>query len=129
MNLNKEQQDWVDYNYVLAMGLLISNTVVGEFFNSYEFAIFNSGVPNRQFNVVFIKERTSKPEELLQKGEQFFEARKLPFRVSFRYGLEKDFLALLSDKGYQENRPETVMTLFDLPEKNTFQKDLTIKRV
>jgi hypothetical protein len=39
------------------------------------------------------------------------------------------FLSLLSDKGYKENRPETVMTLFNLPAKNHFQKSLNIKRV
>jgi ribosomal protein S18 acetylase RimI-like enzyme len=129
MNLDKNQQDLVDYNYVLSTGLLTSNTAVGEFFDSYKFTIFNTNVPNRQFNVFFIKERTSKPERLLQKGERFFESRKLPFRVSFRYGLEKDFLSLLSDKGYKENRPETVMTLLNLPKNNIFQKDLNIERV
>jgi len=129
MNLHKSQQDLVDYNYVLSMGLLTSNTIVGEFFDSYKFSIFNAGVPNRHFNMFFIKERTSKPEKFLEKGEQFFESRKLPFRVSFRYGLEKDFLSLLSDKGYKKNRPETVMTLLTLPENNIFQKDLKIKRV
>ena len=129
MALNKNQEELVDYNYVFSMGLLISNTWVGEFLDSYRSSIFNSGVPNRQFNVFFVKERASNPEKLLQKGEQFFESRKLPFRISFRCGLENDFLSLLSDKGYQENRPETVMTLLHLPEKNHFQKDLSIKRV
>jgi hypothetical protein len=88
MNLERAKQDLVDYNYVLSMGLLISNTVVGEFLNSYKFSIFNTGFPNRRFNVLFVKEKTSNPEKLLNKGERFFESGKLPFRVSFRYGLE-----------------------------------------
>jgi hypothetical protein len=129
MTLDSKQKNLVDYNYILSMGLLTSNTITGEFFNCYKFSIFNTGVPNRQFNVFFVKEKTSKPMKLLQKGEQFFETRGLPFRVSFRCGLEKDFLSLLSDKGYKENPPETVMTLSELPDQNVFQKDLDIRRV
>jgi hypothetical protein len=129
MNLDRAKQDLVDYNYVLCMGLLISNTISGEFFNSYKFSIFNTGFPNRQFNVFFVKDKTSNPLKLLQKGEQFFESRKLPFRISFRDGQEKDFLPLLSERGYKENRPETVMTLLDLPDKGVIPRDLDIRRV
>jgi ribosomal protein S18 acetylase RimI-like enzyme len=129
MSLDRDKQELADYNYVLCMGLLISNTISGEFFNSYKFSIFNTGFPNRQFNVFFVQEKTSKPVKLLQKGEQFFESRKLPFRISFKHGLEKDFLPLLSERGYMENRPEAVMTLLDLPDKNVFQRDLDIRRV
>lgn len=129
MNLDKAKQDLADHNYVLCMGLLISNTIVGEFLNGYTFSIFSSGVPNRQFNVFFVKEKTSTPLKLLQKGEEFFKSRELPFRISFRDGLEKDFLPLLSERGYKENRPETVMTLLDLPDKNVFPGDLDIRRV
>jgi len=129
MNLNKKQQDLVDYNYILAMGLLTSNGVSGEFLSGYKFGIYNSGVPNRSFNVFFIEEKTSKPEALLKKGEEFFESRKLPFRVSFKSGLETDFLSLLAEKGYQEKRSDIVMTLMDLPDENSFQKGLVIKRV
>jgi ribosomal protein S18 acetylase RimI-like enzyme len=129
MNLDNAKQDLADHNYVFCMGLLISNTIVGEFLNSYKFSIFNSGVPSRQFNVFFVKEKASNPLELLQKGEQFFESRKLPFRVSFRCGLEEDFLPLLSERGYKKNRPETVMTLLVLPDKNVFPGDLDIRRV
>jgi len=129
MNLDRAKQDLVDYNYILSMGLLISNTIAGEFFNSYKFSIFNSGFPNRRFNVLFVKEKTSNPAKLLNKGERFFESGKLPFRISFRYGLEMDFLPLLSQRGYKEAPPETVMTLLDLPDKNLFQRDLDIRRV
>ena len=129
MNLDRDKQDLVDFNYVLCMGLLTSNTISGEFLDSYKFSIFNTGVPNRQFNVLFVKEKTSNPMNLLKKGEKFFEARKLPFRILFREGLEKDFLPLLSQRGYQEAPPETVMTLLDLPDKNLFQGDLDIRRV
>ena len=129
MNLGRDKQELADYNYVLCMGLLISNTIGGEFFSSYKFSIFNTGYPSRQFNVFFVREKTSNPLKLLQKGEQFFESRKLPFRISFSNGLEKDFLPLLSDRGYKENRPEAVMTLSDLPDKNVFQQDLDIKRI
>ena len=129
MNLDRAKQDLADYNYVLSMGLLISNTISGEFLNGYKFSIFNTGFPSRQFNIFFVKEKTSNPLKLLQKGEQFFESRKLPFRISFRCGLEKDFYPLLSERGYKENRPETVMTLSDLPDKNVFQRDLDIRRV
>ncbi len=129
MNLDRAKQDSADYNYVLCMGLLISNTIGGEFLNSFKFSIFNSGFPNRQFNVFFVKEKTSDPLKLLRQGEQFFESKKLPFRVSFRCGLEKDFLPLLAERGYRENRPETVMTLLELPDRNVFRRDLDIKRV
>ena len=129
MKLNKIQQDLVDYNYILSMGLLTSNTISGEYFESYKFSIYHHGVPDRRFNVIFIKENTAKPEKLLLKGEQFFASRNLPFRVSFKYGLEKDFLPVLSDKGYQEKRSDIAMTLMDLPDNNIYQKDLNIKRV
>jgi hypothetical protein len=129
VNLDKAKQDLVDYNYVLCMGLLTSNTIRGEFFNCYKYSIFNSGVPNRMFNVVFIKEKTSNQGKLLQKCERFFEACKLPYRISFKQGLEKDFLSILSEKGYTENPPETVMTLLDLPYKNSFHGSLDIRRV
>ncbi len=129
MDLDRAQQDLVDYNYVSCMGLLLSNTIVGEFFNSYKFSIFNSGFPSRRFNVLFVKEKTSNPAKLVNKGEQFFESGKLPFRISFRYGLEKDFLPLLSQRGYTEAAPETVMTLLDLPDKNPYRGELEIRRV
>ena len=129
MNLDRAKQDLVDYNYVLSMGLLISNTIAGEFFNGYKFTIFNSGFPNRRFNVLFVKEKTSNPAKLVKKGEQFFESGRLPFRISFKYGLEKDFIPLLSQRGYTEAAPETVMTLLDLPDKNPYQGDLEIRRV
>jgi hypothetical protein len=54
MNLDRAKQDLVDYNYVLCTGLLISNTISGDFLNSYKFSIFNTGFPNRQFNVFSI---------------------------------------------------------------------------
>ena len=109
MNLDKKQVDLIDFNYVSATGLLTANTIIGEFFDSFKMSIFNTGVPNRLLNIVFIKEGTSKPEKLLNRGEEFFKARNLPFRVSFRHGLEKGFLPLLKDKGYTENKPETVI--------------------
>jgi ribosomal protein S18 acetylase RimI-like enzyme len=129
MNLDRAKQDLVDYNYVLSMGLLISNTIRGEFLNGYKFSIFNTGFPSRQFNIFFVKEKASNPPKLLQEGERFFESRKLPFRISFRCGLETDFLPLLAERGYKENRPETVMALSDLPDKNVFRRDLDIRRV
>jgi ribosomal protein S18 acetylase RimI-like enzyme len=82
-----------------------------------------------QFNVFFIKEKTSKPDKLLQKAEEYFGGRRVPFRVSFREGLEKDFLPSLEDKGYKEIQPSTVMTLMSLPEANPYDKDLTIRRI
>lgn len=127
MNLDPAKQELIDYNYVLCMGLLTSNTVSGEFLNSYKYSIFNTGVPNRQFNVFFVKEKTSNPLKLVQKAEQFFG--RLPFRVSFKQGLEREFLHLLSERGYKENPPETVMTLFNLPDGNSFRKNLDINRV
>ncbi|MHB8772768.1 MAG: GNAT family N-acetyltransferase [Syntrophales bacterium] len=129
MNLGSDKQGLADHNYVLCMGLLISNTIGGEFFTGYKFSIFNTGYPNRQFNVFFVREKTTNPLKLLQKGEQFFESRKLPFRISFSSGAEKDFLPLLSERGYKENRPEAVMTLSDLPDKNVFRRDLDIRRI
>src|SRR5690606_31005643 len=49
--------------------------------------------------------------------------------VSFKEGLENYFLPLLAERGYRENPPETVMTLLDLPDKNSFQGNLEIRRV
>ncbi|MBI5584694.1 MAG: GNAT family N-acetyltransferase [Deltaproteobacteria bacterium] len=129
MDLDRTKQDLADTNYVICMGLLISNTISGEFFNSFKFSVFNTHFPSREFNVIFVKERTSKPLKLLQQGERFFESGKLPFRIAFKYGLEKDFLPLLAERGYKESRPEVVMTLSDLPDKNIFRKDLDIRRV
>jgi len=129
MSLDRAKQELADFNYVLCMGLLTSNTFSGEFFTSYKYSIFNTGVPNRQFNVFFVQENTSQPLKLVQKGEEFFGSRKLPFRISFRNGLEKEFAPLLSERGYKENRPDTVMTLLDLPDKNLFGKDLDMRRV
>ena len=44
MNLDRAKQDLADYNYVLSMGLLISNTISGEFLNGYKFSIFSTGL-------------------------------------------------------------------------------------
>jgi hypothetical protein len=129
MTIDRTIRDLVDYNYAISMGLLTSNSITGEFVNSFKYSIWNTGAPMSQFNIFFIKEGTSKPEKLLQKAEDFFGARKLPFRVSFREGLEKDFLSPLKNKGYQEVQPSTVMTLMTLPETNPYGKDLNIKRV
>lgn len=127
--MEKEKQDLLDYNYVLGMGFLISNTVSGEFFNSFKFSVFNTRFPSRVFNVVFVKEKTSNPLKLLQKGERFFESERLPFRIAFKNGLEKKYLPLLAERGYKEGRPEVVMTLSALPAQRVFRKDLDIRRV
>lgn len=129
MTLQKNIQDLVDYNYIVSMGLLTSSAITGEFVNTFKYSFWNTGAPMSQFNVFFIKEKTSKPEKLLQKAEEYFGGRGLPFRVSFREGLEKDFLPSLEDKGYKEVQPSTVMTLMSLPETNPYDKDLTIRRV
>ncbi|MBU4315643.1 MAG: GNAT family N-acetyltransferase [Proteobacteria bacterium] len=129
MTISQNIKDLADFNYVVSMGLLTSNSFTGEFLNSFKCSIWNTGAPMRQFNVFFVKEKTSKPEKLLQKAKEFFGVRKLPFLVSFREGLEKDFLSPLEDKGYKEVRSSTVMTLMTLPETNPYGKDLNIQRV
>ena len=129
MTMNKNITDLIDYNYALSMGMLTSNSFTGEFFNCFKYSIWNTGAPFRQFNVFFIKEKSAKPEKLLKKAEDFFGAKSLPFKVSFREGLEEAFLPLLAERGYREIVPETVMTLMDLPETNIYQQELNIKKV
>jgi GNAT superfamily N-acetyltransferase len=127
--MDKLIYDLIDQNYVMAFGWLTSHTVVGEFYNTYKISIFNTGVPNRQFNIAFVKDKTSQPDKLAHKWELFFQARQLPYRVSFRPGLEKLFTPLLSEKGYQENPPEPVMTLMDLPDTVPLNPHLKIQPV
>jgi len=129
MKIEKKQQDLIDHNYVVATGLLISNSVGGEFFNSYKMSMFNSGAPISQFNSVFVKENTTRPEKYVQIWEQFFVPRNLSFRASFRPALEENFESLLMEKGYKEERATPVMTLFHLPEKMTPHNTLEIKPV
>lgn len=124
-----KQQHLIDHNFLLSMGLLMSNSVIGEFFDTYNIGIVSSGVPNKQYNVVFIKKKTSKPEKVIQRWEQFFELRGLPFRVLISPGFEDGYAPLLGERGYEEIEPETAMTLSDLPEKDEGKADLTIKRV
>jgi len=122
-------QHLIDHNFLISMGLLMSNSVLGEFFDSYNIGIVSSGVPNKFYNVVFIKKKSSKPERVIQKWEQFFESRGLPFRVLISPGFEDVYEPLMKEKGYKEVEAETAMALSDLSERGGEETDLVIKRV
>lgn len=129
MEIRGRQQYLMDHNYLISMGLLISNSIIGEFYDSYDVGIINSGVPKRLFNIVFIKKRALKPEKVIRRWEGFFESRGLPFRVSIPPGFEEGYLPLLKERGYEEIEPETVMLLPDLPEKSGGETGLVIRRI
>ncbi|MDO9515699.1 MAG: GNAT family N-acetyltransferase [Syntrophales bacterium] len=129
MALDTKQQHLIDHNYLLSMGLLMSNSVLGEFHDSYDIGIINSGVRNRLFNIVFIKRRAAKPEAVIRRWERFFESRGLPFRVSITPGFEDGYVSLLEERGYKQIEPETVMVLSDLPERAGWQAGLIVKKV
>jgi GNAT superfamily N-acetyltransferase len=127
--MDTQRHDLIDQNYVIAYGLLTSTTIIGEFYNSYKISMFNTGVANRQFNVAFVKDSPAAPIKLVHRWELFFEARGLPFRVSFRPGLERKFISILLEKGYREAAPEPVMILDDLPDAPPPHPNLDIQRV
>jgi len=129
MSADARQQHLIDHNYLISMGLLMSNSVSGEFYDSYDIGIINSGVPNRLYNIVFIKRRSARPEKVLQRWERFFGFRGLPFRVSITPGLEDGYVPLLEDKGYERIDPETIMVLPGLPEETGVETGLMIKTV
>lgn len=129
MAFDAKQQHLIDHNYLVSMGLLMSNSVIGEFYDTYDVGIINSGVPNRLFNVVFIKRRSSRPEKVIRTWEQFFESRTLPFRVSIPPGFEDGYVSLLEERGYEQIEAETVMLLSDLPERGGGKTGLVVKRV
>ncbi|MBN2396852.1 MAG: GNAT family N-acetyltransferase [Deltaproteobacteria bacterium] len=129
MIVDTRQQHLIDHNFLLSMGLLMSNSVIGEFLDTYNIGIVSSGVPNKQYNVVFIKKKTSKPEKVIQKWEQFFELRGLPFRVLISPGFEDGYEPLMKEKGYREIEPQPAMILSDLGGKGGEETDLVIKRV
>jgi ribosomal protein S18 acetylase RimI-like enzyme len=129
MIVDAEQQQLIEHNCLLSMGLLMSNSVFGEFLDSYNIGIVSSGVPNKQYNIVFIKRKSSKPERVVRKWEQYFESRGLPFCVLISPRFEDGYEPLLKEGGYEEIGPETVMTLSGLPEKGDSKVSLVIKRV
>ncbi|MBN1380802.1 MAG: hypothetical protein JXA41_03905 [Deltaproteobacteria bacterium] len=119
----------MDQNYLIAMGLLMSNSVAGEFYDSYRFGIFHSGVAMQDFNVVFIKRKSSNPKKLCDQWEHFFTDRNLPFRVVVTPNLADDYLSVLLDRGYKKIDPLPVMALFNMPDRLTPRPDLVIKEV
>ena len=129
MVLDHKYVSLMDHNYLLSMGLLMSNSVAGEFFDSYQFGIYHSGIPMKDFNCVFIKRKTSKPLNACQKWEQFFALRKLPFRVVIRPGLEDSYLWLLLERGYRKIDSVPVMSLFSIQERESDRPDLVIRSV
>lgn len=129
MTVDTRQQYLIDHNCLLSIGLLMSNSVLGEFFDSYNLGIVSSGVPNKIYNIVFIKRKASKPERVIQKWEQFFELRGLPFRVVFSPGFEDRYEPLMRERGYKEIEAETTMTLSNLPAVHNKETDLDIKKV
>jgi hypothetical protein len=127
--ISKEKIASMDHNFLLAMGLLMSNSTFGEFFDSYRIGIYSSGIPNERWNVVFVKRTTSKPQRVVEKWEQFFVPRRLPFRVLFSPGVEGEFLPLIHKKGYQNAESVPVMFLENLPAKVDERSDLGIRKV
>jgi GNAT superfamily N-acetyltransferase len=111
------------------MGQLMSNSVLGEFFDSYRFGIYTSGIPDDNWNIVFVKRTTSKTQKVVEHWEQFFAQRKMRFRVRFSPGTEGDFLPILREKGYEKVDSVPVMTLENLPEKMDEKDDLIIRKV
>jgi GNAT superfamily N-acetyltransferase len=126
---NRETTIAINHNFLMAMGSLMSNSVLGEFFDSYRMGIYTSGIPEDHWNVVFLKRTAKRPQEIMEKWEQFFASQKLPFRVLFPRGLEGAFLPLLRERGYQTSDPLPVMTLGKLPEKMDHRGDLVIRQV
>jgi len=129
MAFDTKRQRLIDHNYLVSMGLLMSNSISGEFYDTYDVGIINSGVPNRLYNIVFIKRKPKKPERVIQKWERFLESRGLPFRVSIPPGFEEGYVPLLEETGYEQIEPETVMILSDLPERVEGKSGLIIKGV
>ena len=129
MTIDKHKQNLLDYNYVAAMGLLASKSIIGEFLDTFKYSIFNRGGQDKQFNIFFIKEPTSKPQKILETGEDYFKERHLPFRFSFAPGIEEEFLSALTERGYKEDSSDPVMTLMNLPDNNAYQNDLDIRQV
>lgn len=127
--LSKEKIAAMDHNFVVAMGMLMSNSVLGEFFDSYRAGIYNSGLPDDHWNVVFVKRTTKKTREVMEKWEQFFASRGLPFRVFFPPDLEGAFLPLLQEKGYTKSDAMPVMTLDAFSGKTDESSGLVIRKV
>jgi ribosomal protein S18 acetylase RimI-like enzyme len=129
MVLDEKYVHLMDHNYFLSMGLMMSNSMTGEFFDSYSFGIFHSGIPTRDFNVVFIKRKSSKPAKLCEKWERYFAERELPFRVTITPGLEDSYALTLVDRGYKKMESVPVMSLFNIPHTFGERTDLVIKAV
>jgi GNAT superfamily N-acetyltransferase len=127
--LNKETSLAVDHNYLVSMGALMSNSVSGEFFDSFRMGIYCSGIPDERWNVVLVKRTTQKTQKTVDKWEQFFAPRKFPFRVLFPIDLESAFLPILNERGYKPADPVPVMTLESLPEKTGDHDGLIIRQV
>jgi GNAT superfamily N-acetyltransferase len=127
--LSREKIVTMDHNFLVSMGQLMSNSVLGAFFDSYRFSIYTSGIPDDNWNVVFVKRTTSKPLKVIEDWEQFFTQRQMRFRVRFSPGTEVDFLPLLRNRGYQKADSVPVMTLENLPEKMNEKDDLIIRKV
>ncbi len=129
MGLDEKQLYLIDHNYFLSMGLLMSNSVLGEFFDCYEMSIINCGIPEKQFNLAFIKRITSNPEDNIKKWEQYFNSRNFPFQVIIRPGLEEPYALRLEEKGYKRIESIPAMVLFDLPDLIIEKGNLHIKKV
>jgi GNAT superfamily N-acetyltransferase len=127
--ISRERIMAMDHNFLSSMGQLMSNSVLGEFFDSYRFGIYTSGIPDDNWNIVFVKRTTSKPRKVVEQWEQFFAQRKMSFRIRFSPGVERDFLTLLDESGYEKVDPVPVMTLDKIPEKMDEKDDLMIRKV
>ena len=54
------------------MGLLTSKSIIGEFIDTFKYSILNRGGQDKQFNIFFIKDSTSKPQKILETGEAYW---------------------------------------------------------
>lgn len=129
MNVDNRYIRLMDQNFLLSMGMLMSNTVTGEFFDTYNYGIYHSGIPTREFNVVFVKRRTSKPSKLCLAWERFFSDRGLPFRLIITPLLDDGFASVLAERGYQKMSPLPAMLLLELPQGVEEKPGFTVRHI
>ena len=118
-----------DLDYYRSHALFLTSTPLGEVADSRDLVSANCGAPFSQFNLAILKPPLLDLAAAIERGEQYFAARGLPFRFSVRSDFRERCARRLSDAGYCETAPLPSMLLREIPPTPALPPELEIRAV
>jgi ribosomal protein S18 acetylase RimI-like enzyme len=100
--LDDETLDDVDLNYCQSNGAFFGTSRRGEVVENQDLYITCCGVPSAAFNTAFLKRPIRDLDACIRRAREYFDGKKLPYRITVRDDLVGDCADGLRAAGYRE---------------------------